>query len=112
VLFFEHCLQKLINLPPSPDGMALPAMFSLPWFAGVLELVGGALLIVGLFTRPVAFLLSGEMAFAYWMAHAPQSVFPLLNRGDSAILFCFIFFYLVFAGPGPWSLDARMRDRP
>jgi len=112
VLFFEHGLQKLFNLPPAPDGMALPAMFSLPWFAGVLELVGGALLIVGLFTRPVAFLLSGEMAFAYWMAHAPQSIFPLLNRGDSAILFCFIFFYLVFAGPGPWSLDARMRDRP
>ena len=112
VLFFEHGSQKLFNIPAGPEGMTLPAMFSLSWFAGVLELVGGALLIVGLFTRPVAFLLSGEMAFAYWMAHAPQSVFPLLNRGDSAILFCFIFFYLVFAGPGPWSLDARMRNRP
>lgn len=111
VLFFEHGLQKLFNFPPGPDAMVLPAMFSLRWLAGVLELVGGALLIVGLFTRPVAFLLSGEMAFAYWMAHAPQSVFPLLNHGDAAILFCFIFFYLVFAGPGPWSLDARMRDR-
>lgn len=112
ILFFEHGLQKLFGIPAAPAAMALPAMFTLHWFAGVLELVGGALLIVGLFTRPVAFLLSGQMAFAYWMVHAPQSVFPLLNRGDSAILFCFIFFYLVFAGPGPWSLDARMRDRP
>jgi putative oxidoreductase len=66
-------------------------------------------LIVGLFTRPVAFILSGEMAFAYWMAHAPRSAFPLLNGGDSSILFCFVFLYLAFAGGGPWSLDALRR---
>ncbi len=79
------------------------------WIAGALELVGGALLIVGLFTRPVAFILAGEMAIAYWMAHAPKSVFPLLNGGDSAILYCFVFLYLAFAGGGPWSLDALRR---
>ena len=79
------------------------------WIAGALELVGGVLLIVGLFTRPVAFILSGEMAFAYWIAHAPKSALPLLNGGDSAILFCFVFLYLAFAGGGPWSLDALRR---
>jgi putative oxidoreductase len=84
----------------------------LSWIAGVLELVGGALLIVGLFTRLVAFILSGEMAFAYWMAHAPQGPFPLANGGDAAILYCFVFLYLVFAGGGPWSLDALRRREP
>jgi putative oxidoreductase len=77
----------------------------------VLELVGGAFLILGLFTRPVAFVLSGLMAFAYWRAHAPQNPFPVLNGGDAAILYCFIFLYLFFAGPGPWSLDALIRRR-
>ena len=80
-------------------------MFSLSWVAGVLELFGGALLALGLFTRPVAFILSGEMAFAYWMAHAPQSFFPVLNGGDAAILYCFVFLYLAAAGGGAWSLD-------
>lgn len=84
-----------------------PAMFSLSWTAGVIELIGGALLIVGLWTRPVAFILSGEMAFAYWIAHAPRDVFPVLNGGDAAILYCFVFLYIVFAGPGPWSVDAK-----
>ena len=107
VLFFEHGLQKLFGFPPRPDGGSAPEIMSLIGAAGVLELVGGALLIVGLFTRPVALLLSGEMAFAYWMAHAPKSVFPLLNGGDSAILYCFVFLYIFFAGPGPWSLDAK-----
>ena len=79
------------------------------WIAGALELVGGAFLIVGLFTRPVAFILSGEMAFAYWMAHAPRSPFPVVNAGDAAILFCFVFLYLALAGGGPWSLDALRR---
>ena len=82
----------------------------------MLELFGGAALVLGVFTRPVAFVLSGLMAFAYWMAHAPQSFFPVANGGDAAILFCFVFLYLVFAGPGPWSLDARLgrerRDAP
>jgi putative oxidoreductase len=84
----------------------------LSWIAGVLELIGGALLLVGLFTRPVAFILSGEMAFAYWMAHAPQGPFPLANGGDAAILYCFVFLYLVFAGGGPWSVDALRRRGP
>jgi putative oxidoreductase len=71
-------------------------------------MVGGALLILGLFTRPVAFVLSGLMAAAYWMAHAPQGPFPALNGGDAAILYCFVFLYLVFAGAGTWSLDALL----
>ena len=80
--------------------MAAPEMFSLFWFGGLMELLGGALLAIGLFTRPVAFLLSGEMAVAYWMFHAPNNISPAVNQGDAAILFCFIFLYLVFAGPG------------
>jgi putative oxidoreductase len=106
LLFFEHGTSKLLGFPPSEHS---PEFLSLSWIAGALELVGGALLIVGLFTRPVAFIVSGEMAFAYWMAHAPQSPFPLLNRGDAAILYCFVFLYLAFAGGGPWSLDALRR---
>jgi len=76
---------------------------------GVIELVGGALLLIGLFSRPVAFILSGDMAVAYFMAHFPKSWLPLLNGGDLAVLFCFVFLYLFVAGPGPWSIDARMR---
>lgn len=106
LLFFEHGTAKLLGFPPSDHS---PEVLSLPWVAGALELVGGAFLIVGLFTRPVAFILSGEMAFAYWMAHAPRSAFPLLNGGDLSILFCFVFLYLAFAGGGPWSLDALRR---
>lgn len=75
--------------------------------AGLLELIGGALLLVGLFSRPVAFILSGQMAFAYFIAHAPKNLFPALNGGDAAILYCFIFLYIAFAGPGPWSIDAQ-----
>jgi putative oxidoreductase len=107
LLFFEHGTSKLLGFPPSDHSG--PEVLSLSWIAGALELVGGALLIVGLFTRPVAFILAGEMAFAYWMAHAPKSAFPLLNGGDSAILYCFVFLYLAFAGGGPWSLDALRR---
>jgi putative oxidoreductase len=77
----------------------------------VLELVGGALLVLGLFTRPVAFILSGEMAVAYWMAHAPDSFYPVLNGGDAAILYCFVFLYLAAAGGGAWSLDNAMRSK-
>jgi len=105
LLFFEHGTTKLLGFPPSEHS---PEVLSLSWIAGAMELVGGAFLIVGLFTRPVAFILAGEMAFAYWMAHAPQSPFPVVNGGDSAILFCFVFLYLAFAGGGPWSLDALL----
>ncbi len=108
LLFFEHGTTKLLGFPPSDHS---PEFLSLSWIAGALELVGGALLIVGLFTRPVAFILSGEMAFAYWMAHAPRSAFPVVNGGDAAILYCFVFLYLAFAGGGPWSLDALRRRR-
>ena len=78
---------------------------------GMLELVGGALMALGLFTRPVAFLLSGEMAVAYFYAHAPRGFFPLVNGGETAILYCFVFLYLFFAGPGPWSIDAMMKRK-
>ena len=77
-----------------------------PWTGAQSGIAGGALLAIGLFTRPVAFVLSGVMAAAYFIAHAPQSFFPVLNGGDAAILYCFVFFYFVFAGPGPWSIDA------
>jgi putative oxidoreductase len=105
IVFMAHGTQKLLGFPPHPSP---PALGSMSWVGGVFELVGGPLIALGLFTRPVAFLLSGEMAIAYWTAHAPRSPFPVLNGGDAAILYCFLFLYLVFAGPGPWSLDALM----
>ena len=86
-------------------------LFSLMGFAGILEAFGGLLLLIGLFTRPVAFVLAGMMAAAYFMAHAPQSFYPVLNGGDAAILFCFVFLYLVFAGPGAWSVDGMRHER-
>src|SRR3546814_10687834 len=78
--------------------------------AGLLELVGGFLMVIGLFTRPVAFILAGEMAVAYFLAHAPQGFFPLLNQGELAVLYCFVFLYFAAAGAGPWSVDA-VRER-
>jgi putative oxidoreductase len=106
LIFLEHGAQKLLGFPPMAAGNAMPAPLSLLWFAGLFELFGGLLLLVGLFTRPVAFVLAGEMAVAYWMVHAPKGLFPALNMGDAAILYCFIFLYLAAAGPGPWSVDA------
>jgi putative oxidoreductase len=109
LIFMAHGTQKLLGFPASER---MPEAFSLSWNAGVLELVGGFLLVIGLFSRPVAFILSGLMACAYWIAHAPRSVFPVQNGGDAAILFCFVFLYIVFAGPGRWSVDAMTkRDR-
>ena len=105
LLYIEHGSQKLLGFPASERGPV--ALFSFYGFAGFLELFGGILLAIGLFTRPVAFVLSGQMAFAYFMAHAPQSFFPANNGGDAAILFCFVFLYLFTAGPGPWSVDAK-----
>lgn len=102
LLFLEHGTQKLLGFPPSEFS---PPLFSLFGAAGILELVGGLLLLVGLFTRPVAFLLAGEMAVAYFMAHAPHSFFPIINQGEAAILFCFVFLYVAAAGAGPWSAD-------
>lgn len=109
LLFLAHGTMKLLGFPPSPTPG--PEAWSLPWIAGLFELFGGALLALGLFTRPVAFVLSGVMAFAYFIAHAPRSFFPVLNGGDAAILYCFVFLYLVFAGGGPWSLDAVLRRK-
>ncbi|NOG69754.1 DoxX family protein [Roseicella sp. DB1501] len=112
LLFIEHGTQKLFGFPGPPMGGALPGTFSLLWFAAVLELVGGALLVIGLFTRQVAFVLAGQMAFAYWMAHAPRSFYPVLNGGDAAILYCFIFLYFVAAGPGAWAIDIARGAEP
>lgn len=109
LLFLEHGTQKLFGFPAAPSG-GLPAMFSLLWFAAVLELVGGLLIVAGLFTRPVAFILSGEMAVAYWMAHFPRNPFPVLNGGDASILYCFVFLLLAVAGGGAWSADRARRS--
>lgn len=106
--YMSHGVAKLLKYPPLPVFAKLQ-LFSLIGFAGCLELIGGALLIIGLFTRPVAFLLSGEMAIGYFMVHAPKSYHPLLNGGEAAILFCFIFLYLAGAGGGPWSVDAALK---
>lgn len=106
LLFMEHGTSKLLNFPPSESPHELTPLILV---AGILELVGGALVAAGLLTRIVAFVLSGEMAAAYFMAHAPQNFFPLLNGGDAAILYCFVFLYLAFAGGGEWSLDRLLR---
>ena len=108
LLFLEHSLSKLFHFPPVAMFANLQIL-SLVGIAGIIELIGSILLIFGLFTRIVAFILSGEMAFAYFIAHAPRSFFPLLNGGEAAILFCFIFLYIAAAGPGPWSIDATRR---
>jgi putative oxidoreductase len=105
LLFMQHGIIKLFGFPPGapPGPVPLASLFGV---GGVLELLGGGLLVLGLFTRPVAFLLSGEMAVAYFTYHFPKSPWPGVNHGDPAILFCWLFLYLVFAGPGPWSVDA------
>jgi putative oxidoreductase len=114
LLFLEHGLTKLFGFPPVATIAHMHLSSLLAGFAplgvqGVIELFGGALLCVGLFTRPIAFILSGDMAVAYFMVHFKRGFFPELNGGDAAILFSFIFFYIFFAGPGPWSLDYLLR---
>ena len=104
LLFLEHGTGKLLGFPAGlPFIDKMPA--GLLYFTGTFELVGGVLITIGLFTRPVAFILSGFMAAAYFMAHFPTSFFPALNFGEPAVLYCFIFLYLTAAGPGPWALD-------
>jgi putative oxidoreductase len=108
LLFIEHGTQKLFGFPAPPQS-GMPPLLSLYGIGAILELLGGLLILVGLFTRPVAFVLAGEMAAAYWMFHAPQSLYPVLNGGDAAILYCFVFLLLVFTGPGAWSIDGARR---
>jgi putative oxidoreductase len=110
LLFMEHGLMKLFHFPAPQPGVPDPLPTILV-AAACIEVVGGALLALGLFTRIAAFIASGEMAAAYFMAHGSKGFWPALNQGDAAILFCFVFFYLVFAGPGVWSLDALVRKR-
>ncbi len=106
LLFVAHGTTKLFGFPATEMFAQAPEQFTLIWFAGAIELVGGALIAIGLLTRPAAFISSGTMAFAYFIAHAPQATFPVQNGGDAAILFCFVFLYIAAAGPGPLSVDA------
>ena len=108
LLIIQHGLGKIIGFPAFP-AYANVQPLSLIGAAGFIELIGGALLILGLFTQPVAFILAGEMAFAYFLRHAPNSFYPLINNGTLAILYCFACMYLSTAGAGPWSLDASMK---
>ena len=108
LLFCAHGAQKFLSFPPGDMAGAGWAFAGPGHFAGVIELVCGALIALGLFTRPAAFLASGTMAVAYFMAHASQNFWPVNNGGDAAILYCFVFLYFVFAGPGPLSLDSRL----
>jgi len=109
-LFTQVGTAKLVAFPAAimPGGGTAP-ITSLPGIAGIIESIGGPLLLFGLFTRPVAFLLSGEMAFAYFIGHAPHGFWPVINQGAPAVFYCFLFLYLSAAGAGPWSLDAMRR---
>jgi putative oxidoreductase len=117
LLFIPHGAQKLFGwlAPPDMPFRGAPELFSQMWVAGTLELVGGLLLVIGLFTRPVAFLLAGEMAVAYFQVHAPRDFWPILNNGELAALYCFVFLALAAIGGGPYSVDgiiSQSRGRP
>src|SRR2546430_12027765 len=105
LLFLQHGLAKVFGFPPTPNPRPFDLWTLNPGLQGSLELVGGLLIALGLFTRPVAFILAGDMAVAYFMAHAPRAFYPLLNAGELAIVYCFVFLYLAAAGGGVWSLD-------
>jgi len=104
LLFLEHGTSKHLNFPPSAMS---PSLTSLSGVAGVIEIVTGVMIVLGFFSRPAAFIASGTMAFAYWLVHAKSSIFPVLNRGDAAILFCFLFLYIAAAGPGAFSINKK-----
>jgi putative oxidoreductase len=108
-LFMAHGTQKLFGFPAGPKPSPRPPLASLMGFGGLLEFGGGLLLLFGLFTRPVAFVLSGMMAVAYFMVHAPRGFWPVTNGGEPAALYCFVFLYFAFAGGGPWSVDYCLR---
>jgi putative oxidoreductase len=110
-LFTAHGTQKIFGFPP-PDKPMNIELASAAGIGGLLELVGGALILFGLFTRPVAFILSGEMAVAYFVVHAPKGFWPIVNKGELAALYCFLFLYFVFAGAGAFSLDSLFRKEP
>jgi putative oxidoreductase len=106
LLFIAHGTQKLFGYP-APPSSGLPPMFSLFWIGAILEAAGGLLVLVGFYSRAIGFILAGEMAVAYFLFHAPRSFFPLLNNGDSAVLFCFVFLYIAVVGPGAFSINRR-----
>src|SRR4030095_15748959 len=110
-LFVAHGSQKFFGFPAAEARAGVPLM-SLLGLASMIEMIGGTLMFFGLFTWPVAFVLAGEMAAAYFMSHAPRGFWPLVNRGEPAVLFCFTWLYLAAAGAGPWSLDARRSQKP
>ena len=112
LLYLSHGLQKLFDFPAPPDRLPPPGLVAIVFVASILELVGGALIAVGFYTRIVAFILSGEMAVAYFMIFAPNGFFPILNGGLLTIMYCFVYFYFAFAGGGPVSVDNLIRKSP
>jgi putative oxidoreductase len=110
LLFLQHGAAKYLGIPEMSNYANLQVA-SPSGIAGIVELICGMLIVLGLFTRPAAFIASGTMAAAYFMAHAPRDFYPIINAGELAVLYCFVFFYLIFAGGGTWSLDSLMRKQ-
>jgi putative oxidoreductase len=108
LLFLQHGFAKILKFPVMPNFAKLD-LTSMPGIAGFIELVCGALLVIGLFSRPAAFLASGMCAVGYFIAHAPRGFYPIINGGELIALYCFVFLYIAAAGPGPWSVDAKMK---